>query len=728
MRVAVLLLSVRFGVHAQGPCAYPAVLEADDLTQHCCDGQRLWQEIEASGGCGGSSDGSADRCDMAETICAECSEGLAAASTARRLQALGDDNATAPAEGLALSALAVADLELRCTTTRIVHSRCELRDVALVVIFFAGLSLLVISACGVAAFDRGPLPAYLRRTVRRLAGPAGRPIRPQPPKLLAVEAAPPPFDEPPDKPPDKAPENLMFNLCDVDVMSTCSGEVSNDQDALRATAVAEHELSLAWDLRHALEPSPPELPPEDLPMSRGRPATADSTGSSLVISAAKAPRPKSAAGSDVSTAASDGDGFGDSLRRSAPPMLTTMPPLPVKPSDGYWPRRLARVLALRMGFLFVAGPAAALRIIHVVLCGTVALQRSALAVALESIGCLLPFVWCAVTSRPPATPEGGLPDSVSICRVFCIRISRFSFFAACTAALEVYSIVASAKAVAAVSCDESDWFSSWSSVALYCFGVPVAVARSYSAALALQLKDELTHTCRRVMPVSVPDPSARYAVQTPVNKGIRGSGETQRPGGRRPPALDDFDVTSRPQSQHSVRSYSATPMSCKSSASHFSSGLRRGILPQKRLSCRALLLVGLFLAVVTATGSVWAVRALQPEAAEQDLPSSCAAAQNATATCVPFEYVGENLWDASMGDLLMGTADTEGDCCSGCDELAGCQAWMFESVGRRCRWIRFLEEPCSSNPADLECRCTTHYGTSFGFKPTSQIVWVRRST
>merc|ERR1719359_2425171 len=108
----------------------------------------------------------------------------------------------------------------------------------------------------------------------------------------------------------------------------------------------------------------------------------------------------------------------------------------------------------------------------------------------------------------------------------------------------------------------------------------------------------------------------------------------------------------------------------------------------------------------------------------KSLPSSCATAQNGTATCAHFESI--KIWDPHAGDWLSGAARTQEDCCSGCDGLSNCHGWMFSKMAKSCRWIRFMEEPCASHPGDLRCRCVTHFGTAFGFKPTSQIIWVQR--
>merc|ERR1712232_229532 len=140
-------------------------------------------------------------------------------------------------------------------------------------------------------------------------------------------------------------------------------------------------------------------------------------------------------------------------------------------------------------------------------------------------------------------------------------------------------------------------------------------------------------------------------------------------------------------------------------------------------SRRAMLRLGfLFLIVLALSASVMVVySALQGGSTTSRPPSSCVTAQNATATCQMFEDVG---WDAQTGDTAMSAADTIEACCAGCDRVNGCQGWMFESFSRRCRWLRFMEAPCVDNPGHPNCRCRTQPGTVFGFKPTSQIVWL----
>jgi len=180
--------------------------------------------------------------------------------------------------------------------------------------------------------------------------------------------------------------------------------------------------------------------------------------------------------------------------------------------------------------------------------------------------------------------------------------------------------------------------------------------------------------------------------------------------------VDDYSLGLSPK---------ASPLSSQIATSKtFCGRLRRRLRVRSTLA--VVLSIGILLVLAVATTSIWFFHASGKEEQKEKLPSSCATAQNGTATCSHFEAVGDHLWDASVNDLLSGSADSQDDCCRGCDSLSDCQGWMYEHMAKSCRWIRFLEQPCASAPGDLSCRCVTHYGMTFGFKPTSQIVWVKR--
>ncbi|CAE7878016.1 Pka-R2 [Symbiodinium microadriaticum] len=71
------------------------------------------------------------------------------------------------------------------------------------------------------------------------------------------------------------------------------------------------------------------------------------------------------------------------------------------------------------------------------------------------------------------------------------------------------------------------------------------------------------------------------------------------------------------------------------------------------------------------------------------------------ARCVPWRLAGTHLVDQHTGELQMDLTDTLEECCDGCDALAECQAWIFERMAKRCRWIQFDDPVCREDPGDL---------------------------
>jgi len=435
-----------------------------------------------------------------------------------------------------------------------------------------------------------------------------------------------------------------------------------------------------------------------------------------------------------------------------------------------WPTRLAHLWGLRVAFLYVASIAVFARLVHIMLTAVIAVHRNALAVAVESMLCLLPYTWCALTSRPPSEMGYGIPHHIGH---FCWRLPRFTFFVLVTMMLEIYSIMITAWALTATSCKSSPW----RNVLLYCLGIPVVVARTYSALLAIRLQEGISHAHRRVLPglpkpatvklrdrsrpqnrplsftdISILEPDGELDIsggecrqRTPT--GMLGSEEARRKGsicgtgdGTNKPQLfmdsnsssfwrcicckrkSHDDGSSRPPSPMQ------SPMSSFTGASGFSKTWSGRFRQRLRIRSKSamVLIIGLFFVLGASTASVWAFHGSGKDDQQEKFPSSCVTAQNGTASCAHWETVGDNLWDSTMHDLLSGTADTMEDCCHGCDKLSGCQGWMFEHMAKSCRWIRYLEQPCMSSPGDLSCRCLAHHGLTFGFKPTSQIVWVKR--
>lgn len=355
---------------------------------------------------------------------------------------------------------------------------------------------------------------------------------------------------------------------------------------------------------------------------------------------------------------------------------------------GCWPPRLAGVWALRSAFLYVSAAAAVARLAQVSLCAA-ELGRPGALVAAEAALCLLPWLWCWAGSRMPAAPDCGIPGGAAR----GCRLPRFTTFALLTAALELFSVAVTAQEVAGAPCGQSVWAINLS----YCVGVVAVAARMYSALLALRLQDELVGATARVMP-------AAYLAQVDVE--FDQLGDPACGLGPRQAAGPDAEA---PGWEEPTKPAAMSSKACA--------------LGPCCWTWRRLVLLGV---VVAAVASVWVARALgSGEAPAEKLPSSCATAQNGTSTCTPWEYAGEDRWDHSRGRSYMEMANTMEDCCTGCDEVGDCQAWIYEGPAKRCRWIRFLEDPCLSNPADLGCRCITHFGMSFGFKPTTQIIWVR---
>ena len=150
------------------------------------------------------------------------------------------------------------------------------------------------------------------------------------------------------------------------------------------------------------------------------------------------------------------------------------------------------------------------------------------------------------------------------------------------------------------------------------------------------------------------------------------------------------------------------------------------VLRRRLAGRRWLLQGGICFAVSSAVLSAVVARsvAAADAAASSGPASSCGVARNATTTCVPWQLAGTHLFDRRTGDLEMDLANTLEDCCGGCDAVDECQAWIFERVAKRCRWIRFEDEVCHRSPEHLGCRCYTHWGTAFGFKATSNLVWL----
>lgn len=312
---------------------------------------------------------------------------------------------------------------------------------------------------------------------------------------------------------------------------------------------------------------------------------------------------------------------------------------------------------------------------------------------LELFLALVPFLWCVCPVRSASAAQVAFCGPGSRCQ-------RFSSFALVTVAAEMYSTIMASMAVAS-TCGASPW----PPLLFYCLGVMVTVLRCYSSVLAVRLQDFAAGTCRRVSPQELQDVVGTSDIQCQVeDPHVEQKGFTSTASLAWEEALASADENLL---------CACLPDSC---------------CPVTRKRCagrRFLLQGGLCLAISSAVLSAVAAHAVAAsQKAATAAPSSCGVARNSTTSCVPWQLAGTHLFDRRSGDLQMDLANTLEDCCGGCDELEECQAWIFERVAKRCRWIRFEDEVCNKNPEHLGCRCVTHWGTAFGFKAKSNMVWL----
>lgn len=652
-------------VPAWPECSPGAAGGRGGLSERCCLARRASYEAAANGGCDGEDSTSDERCRLAESLCDECFGTVNASSDAVAIPSAVDAGTAAP-EGVALASLGPEALQLRCAQLREpVPCVGAVADIGLGIVVLAGVLLLVVSMLCVALFDRRLLPPLLARLQRPLLG-----------------------------------------------------------EALQAEG--------------GTQPPPPEGQPSTLPQEE--PPPRPHAGADVL---------RLAAAADIGEAQSWPGQAGDPTASPLAPPGT--PPVVCK--RGRWPERMAAIWASRSAFIFVAELAVVMRLAHILFCVLLSIQRNLLVVALETVACVLPLVWCALTSRPPKDPAMAWPEATAY-SCHCRQLPRFTAFSVATVAIELHSTISAAWVVALAPCDVAPW----RVILPYCLGVVVAVVRAYSAMLALRLQDDFLHTCTRVLPVSELEGVVVLAVASkePECAGSKEDFELEvhvldlaasRPG-KAP--LGDTATTALPQRRSCCWPWASSttsrnsggidppPEAALKGTEEEGKGLQgRGCCRCCRRSsscqrCRKrprrwiLLGFGFLVVVISATVSTWVLRALNKSEKPRP-PSACVTAQNGTATCQQFEMVGMDIFDGGALDSRMDLADTEEDCCRGCDDLDGCQAWMFERAGRRCRWIRFLEDPCQQNPGDLRCRCLTHFGTAFGFKPTGKIIWLHRA-
>lgn len=407
-------------------------------------------------------------------------------------------------------------------------------------------------------------------------------------------------------------------------------------------------------------------------------------------------------------------------------------------SPGRLSRRLASARALHKTFLLIASATVFLRVIYVAGRLIILVELRSVQDCLPVLLSVLPLVWCICTTRPSFL-TAGVPVKVAY---FGPRqaLPRFTTYAVITIFAELYSTAIDAMAVAVVPCKSSPW----RAALLYSIGLLVAAARAYSAVLAVRLQDELVAVCRKVQPknfldvefghkaganLAVTEATSTNKLESLVVEARSGSpckmiGRSTEHGGQKSHfglcmvwrcSRGEFEETR-------VRDFGDTdpdeaPLCCTCLPQHCCPVMRR------RLAGRRFLLAGILLVVLSAIVSAIVVRTIvKDDEGATNLGSSCSVAQNGTSTCKAFELAGTDLKEPS-GELKMDNVTSMDGCCAGCDEVEDCQAWIFERLDKRCRWIKFLDDGCKTNPGGLECRCFTNWGTSFGFKPTSRVIW-----
>jgi len=372
---------------------------------------------------------------------------------------------------------------------------------------------------------------------------------------------------------------------------------------------------------------------------------------------------------------------------------------------------MALARALRHVFLLIAFAAVGLRLVMVAALALLAgsRQEQLIGALPEILLCMLPLFWCVCATRKSS--DDGAPLTLAFWGPGR-RCPRFTTYAVLTVGTELYSTLVLSYAVATAPCH----FAAWKPVVFYCAGVLVAVVRCYSAVLALRLQDAATGAFRRVLPQVVCD------LGTVAEGVIHCSIDGEELPDAATSSLTEAEKSGRCcwQRAQELAPDPANSVGCTCLPSRCCPVVRR------KLSGRRMLIrVGLVSALVSAVASAVVVRAAVGEApAPVQQPSSCGVARNSTTSCVPWRLAGTHLVDQHTGELQMDLTDTLEECCEGCDALADCQAWIFERMAKRCRWIQFDDPVCRQDPGDLGCRCYTHWGTAYGFKPKSNLVWL----
>eukprot|EP00403_Amphidinium_massartii_P013825 CAMPEP_0178407042 /NCGR_PEP_ID=MMETSP0689_2-20121128/19224_1 /TAXON_ID=160604 /ORGANISM="Amphidinium massartii, Strain CS-259" /LENGTH=841 /DNA_ID=CAMNT_0020028103 /DNA_START=147 /DNA_END=2672 /DNA_ORIENTATION=- len=833
--------------------------ESDEQQQTCCAAGRAWQQAEVLGGCAFKSEQTASLCEEAHKLCTECAGPEPKGVTWKM---------NAPVVNSTNSTDKVV-YEMVCTGM-VEAGTCPLQDVAVPVVFFAGLILLAMSLCFACLFNRVAQPAALRYLERRevsgktlsslgstrsfssnrglkefMAGP------PQPSLPDDIDSPPLPTGEPGEMPalwdeqpnpscPSSAPGTQAFGgslrqAAAADTRSPAAG-ASFGSSKLNTKSAGSIYFEGAGGHHTLQQQQSPQPPPKDraplagLQLPSSPPPFQPVSKASADASEGSGTRPPSAqisdcgstdAGSAGATAAVAMAAVGGATPGcpatppAAPPLLQTqsstarelgsslgfqqpsqqgsfacpsspsaaaastvaavggrrMLPSSSSRSSGKSGRQarpvgLARLWALRTCFLAMACLAMCCRVFHTFFrAALLETQRPAFYVAFEVLACIVPLIWCAWRLQLILDEQQSSPASSSCCSgrwlskvhrcLVCERLPPCATFALATVCLEVYSIAASARAVANADCAVA----AGTPTILYCLGIPVTVLRGHAAILAFRLHRRYTKVQRRVIDADLAlgvagfepfSQASALPAPSPSKSGLGGELQDMEDddslngdrvphkafGGGGMPVVDFSKGSNDSKPSFASISDSVRPMAHEWNQSCLQCTCFGWGVSLRPLSCRRLqkrtwsntlwdvVRLGLLVCAVASVATVWAVKANDSDSNGSEAPSSCFTAQNATSTCADFESVGP--WDPTIGDYYVSRLNTVEDCCGGCDGHEDCQAWLFEGSSKRCRWVKFLDEPCSEDAGDVTCRCTAHVGTSFGFKPTSSFVWMRQ--
>lgn len=654
------------------------------LAAHCCAAQRAWADALSFGGCynvrgvgqaGG--DTIQDICREAEILCRECNN---------------YKHPTMLANATAMGTLP----QMFCVPPAPPRRSCNASVISDSIVFVVGIALLITTSCWFIIFHLRLLPALLKSGETSWSG------------ITAPE--------PPNTP---APQFNQHVALPLDVSSPSLREGTGN---LREAAVADGDMihcESHEDSNNAASAWASWMMPEspfEKDISLTRPPTCASENSTAATSEAfycGQQSNRSSLALDPTSLGFPRDDIPFIRKGVSKTSLVALASFASQISFSKptcWPPRLARIWALRSIFSKIAVVGVFARILLSGACNTLQASSSLFGGpeitfldVIEVAACVLPLLWVLWATSPPTRPDLALSHTLAY-GAPCARVPRLIMYALFVIVVEVYSTLRAGYAVTAASCDAPIW----QTVILHCLGVVVVVLRVYVAILGLRLHDELVSAQRRVLPDASADPSdTTFEVAIDCE-----APDVSVDGWLGPPSLGDGCEAT-------------VSVEADDEASRPKTRCQTVIRKLRRCNKRRLVVYFLlFAAVGVACGVIWFFTHKEKEVTPE-LPSSCATAQNATATCVQFESIGDRYWQPNQPDSMAGMADTPADCCSGCDGVGDCQAWMFESSTRRCRWIKFKDQPCVADPGDLQCRCFTSPGTIFGFKPISQIVWLR---